>query len=193
VGEIRFLGRARGGRCVYCHDSLAGSVQTCPECSATWHEDCGQGARRCPTTGCSGPAPGASSRRGRKRNWHQVLTPAVTEDEPARTDRPRPGFRARFGPYVRLLLSTLWNTTAACAATAYLLWPLLNWTSFWKFCSTGKNGSHNPALLAALLGLFWTAVAVWGLLVTVRWLWKVPSVVREVASLLDDTHPRPCG
>lgn len=188
MGEIRFIGRARGGRCVYCHDSLAGAVQTCPECSATWHDDCGDGAPRCPTRGCSGPAPGTAARPGRRRtSVRSAPTRAPRDALPI--DRGPPSASARFGPYSRLVLSALLTTLGAAVATAYLLWPIVHWSGFWHMCSTDRRGHPQPAALGAVFAIMTVGFALLCLLAVCSWLRRIPAVFREVSSLLDDTTP----
>lgn len=187
MGDIRFLGRARGGRCVYCHDALKGDVETCPECSATWHPECGESARRCPTIGCSGPAPGTATRPGRRRK-----RPVETgrRREALDPDRARPGVVARIGPYWRLGLSAVINALFATASAAFLVWPVLRWSDFWEHMAKGEDGQRSwPPVATAFWSLFVLGLALVVLYVTCAWLWKIPGVIREVAFLLDDTRP----
>lgn len=162
-------------------------MRACPECGAAWHPDCGAEATRarCPTIGCTGPAPAAELRRGRRR---QAATERSDGAAPARPRR-RPGLAARLGPYVRLVISGLVTTLFLAGASAFLLWPVLGTASFWKAMSTGKRGSHVPwplALLESVMLLGMAGVFAW---LCVRWLLRLPSVWSELGQLLDDTTP----
>ncbi len=165
-------------------------MRRCPECSAAWHPDCGAASTRarCPTIGCSGPAPDAEERRGRQRR--PAAAPradwtTITPDRPRR----RPGLAARLGPYVRLVVSGLLTTALLTGATAFLLYPLSDPSGFWKAMSTGKRGSHTPwpiALVQTLVLMGMAGAAVW---LAAGWLRRLPSVWRELGQLLDDTTP----
>lgn len=164
-------------------------MRHCPECAAAWHPDCGAVATRprCPTIGCTGPAPNAQVRNGKRRG------PAPSPRDAASPLAERPGRRpvlaARLGPYVRLVVSGVVTTLLLAAATAFLLWPVLGTAGFWKAMSTGKRGSHVPwpvALLESVMFLVLAGVCVW---LSARWLLRLPSVWRELGQLLDDTSP----
>jgi hypothetical protein len=170
VGKIRFVGRARGGRCVYCHDALAdGEAARCPECRAGWHPDCGATLSRCPTRGCSGPAPGRTA-------------PAPSRRRATATAGPRtpPGALARFGPYARLAIS-------AVATTAGLLLSIIGILGMLATLARGDLGRDPGETLLAFLILF--AVCSVVAVLTSRWLVRLPATWVEVHRLLNEARP----
>lgn len=176
MGNIRVVGRARGGRCVFCHDSLGGDVRHCGGCGATWHSDCG--VTGCPTLGCSRPTPDAQQRRGATK--HMSVEPA---------HKGKPGLAARVGPYTRLVMSGLFGAAMVTAVVVFFGWVLTHPGGYWEFCMTGKRGRVEPvplAVLKAVMFLFLPGMFGWAM---ARWLFALPRVWKEVGQLLDSTTP----
>lgn len=172
MADIRIVGRARGGRCVYCHDTLSDDVARCPECRAAWHRDCGAEATRCPTIACPGPAP---AREPTRPGWT--------------VDRRAPSRAARLGPYLRLVVSGLFNLVVVLGVLAIVLWAVTHWPQFWDALCHGKRGRYEGpvAALLKLLGLG-LLVALFGGLCG-SWLLRLPAVAAETRLLLDSTTP----
>jgi hypothetical protein len=174
VGNIRIVGRARGGRCVFCHDSLGGDVDRCGGCGATWHSDCG--AAGCPTIGCSRPAPDAQQRAA-----SPTAEPVIV--------RGKPGLAARVGPYTRLVASALFNAAIVTAVLFAFGWIFTHPSAFWEMLLREKRGTVEPAPLAVLKGLAMLVMpGVCGWL-SGRWLLRLPAVWRELGQLLESTTP----
>lgn len=187
MAQIRFVGRPRGGRCVYCHDGLQGAVHHCPGCGAAWHPECSAetaGRRRCPTIGCSGPAPDAELRRGRRR---EPLPEPPSEQGP-RAPHRRPGALARLGPYTRLVFSGVVHTFFLSVAMACLLWGLTHPSAVWEAACKGKHGP-NPWPVALLFCCATAGILGLALWYCGRWLLQLPGVWRELGQLLDETTP----
>lgn len=190
MSRIRIVGRARGGRCVYCHDSLSSEVDRCPECQASWHQDCApEGATRCPTIGCAGPAPAHTSRPAGRRDRARHA-PRLAGRPPAWTvDRPRPGPDAVFWPLWRLVLSGVFNACVALLMVTIVLWAITNPHALWDFLIHGKRHSLEPVPVAIGKGLcFGTFVIGFGAF-SAMWLLRLPAVWREVNHLLARTDP----
>lgn len=190
MSRIRIVGRARGGRCVYCHDGLSSQVDRCPECQAAWHEDCApEGAKRCPTIGCAGPPPAHTSRPAGRRDRvrHEARRDGGAPAWTRGWQRPGPG--ARFGPYSRLVMSGLFHAAVVLAVAAIVLWCLLHPHDLWVFLSTGKRHSHEPWPVALLKGLMFGAFLLGGGAFSTYWLTRLPRVAREVEELLERTTP----
>lgn len=202
MADIRVVGKARGGRCVFCHDSLSDDVSRCPECRAAWHRDCGAEASRCPTIACPGPAPAAEVARRRGRHYPAAPRPArpavaAPPQRPARepsrpgwtVDRPPPSAAARFGPYSRLLLSGLVNGAVVLGIAALLLYVVTHWPQVWEGLQRGKHGRHEgPGSALVKLLIFGGVLGVWGG-VCLSWLLRLPGSAAETRKLLDETTP----
>ncbi|MBX3466128.1 MAG: hypothetical protein KF878_04405 [Planctomycetes bacterium] len=187
MAQIRFVGRPRGGRCVYCHDGLQGAVHHCPGCGAAWHPECSAetaGRRRCPTIGCSGPAPDAELRRGRRR---EPLPSRLPPEAEPRAPHRRPGALARLGPYTRLVFSGVVHSLTFSVASGLLLWALTHPSGLWEAASTHRG--HNPWPIALLLCCMLLCVLGLGVWYCGQWLLRLPGVWRELGQLLDETTP----
>lgn len=203
VDSIRFVGHARGGRCVFCHDGLGLEFTRCEECRAAWHVECLEGGR-CPTLGCSAPAAlvPLPTRATTPATASATTTRIVAEAEPAppprpRSDEPRwvrrrtgrvPGLLARVGPYTRLLWSGLAHLAllVGCAAGigAALLHP-----AAWRALSGAWAEGASTLLVTLLGGALHVACAAWLARYAGRWLLRLPGVLRELGELLDRTAP----
>jgi len=190
VSRIRVIGRARGGRCVYCHDDLSSEVDRCPQCRAAWHEDCAPAqATRCPTIGCAGPAPARTARPATRRDRARHAA-RVAGAPPAWTlRRPRPGQGARFWPFWRLGLSGVWNTLVFLGVVAVVLLALSHPAGLWDALIHGKNHHVEPVPVAILKGLCFGAFLLFAGFVSGSWLLRLPAVYREVGHLLERTDP----
>ncbi len=202
VDTIRFVGHARGGRCVFCHDGLLGQVSRCDDCRAAWHDECLEGGR-CPTLGCSAPAVSPSVGVPARPLPPPAAAPAttiVTPTEPGppprrRPDEPRwvrrrdgrvPRLRARFGPYSRLMWSGLVHLAllVACLGGVVALLPA-SWEGLAEATSEGP-WRFLALLLGCGVGLACTGL---GARYSARWLLRLPGVIRELGVLLDQTRP----
>ncbi len=183
MAHVRIVGKRRSNeRCVICHGALRESVTACRGCGATMHADCREDHGRCPTIGCSELATASTARARAARREAESLE---------QRRGPPPGLGARLGPYTRLLKSGLFSAVFAGMASAFLAWPLLSWSSFWALMR--HDGESNTDSTAR--GLIYTVMGVGFALVVAgfswRWLFRIPSVFREVRQLLDGTTPVP--
>ncbi len=199
MDTIRFVGHARGGRCVFCHDTLGGPTVRCEECRAAWHGECLEGGR-CPTLGCSAPVVAAPA---------PVLPPApaatTTIVTPGETSPPRewraseprwvrrrgrrvPGLLARVGPYSRLLWSGLAHL-ALLLACAGLIGVALLHPAAWRTVAEAAHEGLWSLLMILLGGALHVACAGLGARYAARWLLRLPGVGRELAQLLDSATP----
>ncbi len=189
--RIRLVGRARGGRCVFCHDGLQGDVERCPECRAAWHEDCRPTDGHCHTLGCTAPAPLPA---GRGRGVHRAVEPPPST-RPVRpapawtTGRRRPGWLARLGPYSRLAMSALAHTTVLLAIMGLGLVALAHADQVWRTLLKGDHDGPNSPFVALLIILCCLVPALAAVAWCGAWLLRLPGVVGELHELLEQTTP----
>ncbi len=205
VDTIRFVGQARGGRCVFCHDTLGGETARCEECRAAWHRECLEGDR-CPTLGCSAPAvalavPAAPAPPAPPAAAAAATTIVVAQERSppprGRPHEPRwvrrragrvPGLLARVGPFARLLWSGLAHLAllSLCAGTigVTLLHPAV-----WQALSEAASEGLSRLLTLLAGGALLVAWAGWLARYSARWLLRLPGVVGELGVLLDRTTP----
>ncbi len=200
MARIRLVGRARGGRCVFCHDGLQGDVERCPECRAAWHEDCRPIDGHCHTLGCTAPAPLPSGRAGQVRIVEPALDrPIVDRFEPqaARSDpawtiprrQPgrRPGWSARVGPYSRLVVGGALCAAPLLALLGAVAVGLRHPIDLWTSLRPVEELEHPvPYGLLLLLLCGFTAIT---LPYLILWLRTFPKLFREVHLLLESTRP----
>ena len=163
MGRIRFVGRARGGRCVLCHDGLGAGATGCDACSATWHPEC-LTTGRCPTLGCG---QGVAPEGARAADDKAGVAPDVVEP------RGRPGRAARFGPTARLA----WSTLAHAALLLGGLFMGVVGTS--EGIARGELGAVAGGIATALGGLWFGG----------RGLLRLRRIAREVSYLLEHGAP----
>jgi hypothetical protein len=191
VSRIRLVGRARGGRCVFCHDSLQGEVERCPECRAAWHDDCRPTDGHCHTLGCTAPAPQpAGRRRGLQRAVEPPTSTRHARPAPAwTTSRRRPGWLARFGPYSRLVMSGLVHASLGLGLLVALVAAITHPHAVWDTLVNPKAEDPIPPPLAFLLALGGVASALAAMAYSGLWLRRLPGVLAELHELLDETTP----
>ncbi len=174
MNRVRIIGRRPSEeRCAICHGALREQASTCPQCRVDVHADCRAELGRCPTLGCAA----------------STATAAPATDVHA----PASGWH-RLGPFAHLTLSGALSTAGLLVALAFVLWPLLSWSSFHLFMTTSRQHGHlvHDSSLATLVKLAFTygfvGLGGWSAL---AWLWRIPREWREVSRLLRENHPEP--